>query len=336
MYGSDLLVKTTPPRTSVSMDPPFALPYSHEGLIEARLLGAFVRVLLARPRMTSRMRSATAATGVGAHRARRVRRSVHGFGAVSPERISEPCVFDNVHVVPHPGELRWGEAFHAAETVKVPAAPLVVVVGHAVCVHSLHVFVRCLVDCNEVEVVEVEAEEADEHDEAVKAQEPRRNHLHVLKLERHVVRGGQVRLDEERRGRREGHVQQGHGSEEQDEHRVVSPADAVPHPRAVVVEAVNAVVAVRAVLRARGALNVARRAVLGDLPVGRLRLVVVEVRLPLPFVEVTRPSLRKGAVVAVALFRAHGSPQNDAGVEECRAPEEHHAHQGERDEHDGV
>jgi len=63
----------------------------------------------------------------------------------------------------------------------------------------------------------------------------------------------------------------------------------------VVVEAVYAVVAVRTVLAPSRPLNVASGAVLWNLPVGGLRLVVIEVRLAFSLVKVARPSFGKSA-----------------------------------------
>lgn len=80
------------------------------------------------------------------------------------------------------------------------------------------------------------------------------------------------------RGGNDDTIEQGDGDQEPHEVEVVPSPNAVPNPRAVVVELIHAVVAHGAVLGAWGPLDVARDTVLRDLPFSFLCLGVVKVR----------------------------------------------------------
>mmetsp|Transcript_20033 Transcript_20033/g.52424 ORF Transcript_20033/g.52424 Transcript_20033/m.52424 type:complete len:236 (+) Transcript_20033:340-1047(+) len=192
---------------------------------------------------------------------------------------------------------------------------------------ALYVLVRRFVDRDQVEVVRAKPAQAEQHEHAVREENDRDDDVHVPEIELiKLVLAGEKKHCERRQRR----VEQRHGGEEEDKGAVVPPTDAVADPRAVVVEAVDAVVACRAVLAPRRLLQVARGAVpwtnfWRNLPIGlSVKLGVVKVRrlrlridMPLPPLDAALPEV----------------PWQDARVGEGRCPEQCLGQQHEERDH---
>jgi hypothetical protein len=97
---------------------------------------------------------------------------------------------------------------------------------------------------------------------------------YILTANNNVVNSGIPTLYLQRANRRGVYAQYRGAEDEADERAVVAAADGGPHPRAVVVELVDAVVVHAAVVRARGLVEVAR-----VVPLHRHRLAVLQLLL---------------------------------------------------------